>query len=58
MCQESESDLTLIVCGSNCEHEFGEELVPIVQDGREVGGTTVCKKCGMTAFAASQWSGE
>ena len=47
--------LTVFACGpSQCEHDYnGYE--PIIEDGREIGGTAVCSKCGRTAFDEAAW---
>ena len=48
--------VTLFLCGpSSCEHDYSK-YVPIIEDGREVGETLVCAKCGTTAYNASLWS--
>lgn len=47
--------VTLFVCGpSKCEHVY-DRYEPIIQDGRTVGETLVCSKCGRTAYEEAQW---
>lgn len=47
--------LTLFMCGpSHCDHDYSR-YEPIIQNGREVGETAVCSKCGRTAFEEAAW---
>ncbi len=48
--------LTIFLCGpSKCEHDYAG-LEPIIENGKEVGGTAVCSKCGRSAFDEEAWS--
>lgn len=51
----SDEPITVLLCGpSKCEHDYsGWE--DIVEDGRVVGGTAVCSKCGCTAYDEAAW---
>jgi len=48
-------DLTLFLCGpSKCVHEYTKDE-PIVENGKVVGGTAVCAKCGARANDEAMW---
>jgi hypothetical protein len=52
---EPKKELTLFLCGpTKCEHDYSK-WEPIIENGRECGGTAVCAKCGQSAFAEAQW---
>lgn len=47
--------ITLMVCGpSKCEHDYNR-FEDVVKDGRVVGGTAVCSKCGVAAIDDAMW---
>ena len=57
MNDDSKSDITVFVCGpstSKCEHDYSG-YQDIVEDGKVIGGTAVCVKCGRTAFEDAMW---
>ena len=54
--ETSDSEVTLFVCGPNktCVHDYAG-WQDIIEDGRIVGGTAICTKCGRTAYEEAQW---
>ena len=49
------NDLTLFLCGpSKCDHDYSKEE-EIVENGKVVGGTAVCVKCGRRAIDEANW---
>jgi hypothetical protein len=50
------AQITLFECGpKRCEHDYslwGE----IIIEGRVVGGTAFCSKCGASAYDEAQWA--
>ena len=53
--KSDEKDLTLFLCGpSKCEHDYSK-YEDIIENGRVVGGTAVCAKCGAKAIDEAMW---
>jgi hypothetical protein len=48
--------VTIFLCGQvkDCEHDYSD-YQEIVEDGKVIGGTAVCVKCGQTAYEEAQW---
>ena len=54
-CNTTDQGVTLFLCGpSKCEHDYSK-YEPIIENGRNVGETLVCSKCGRTAFEEAAW---
>ncbi len=41
-----------------CEHVFEGNADIVDHEGRVVGGTTVCNRCGLSAYDHALWTGE
>lgn len=56
MTQPLSPPVTLFMCGPNrkCEHDYSD-YQDIVEDGKIIGWTVLCVKCGQTAYEEDQW---
>jgi len=55
MPENTNDPVTVFVCGpTKCEHDYSG-CQDIVEDGKVIGETAICAKCGQTAYEEAQW---
>ena len=53
---DDKEPVTIFLCGpkKDCKHDYSGWM-DIVAEGKVIGGTAVCAKCGQTAYEEAQW---